>query len=110
MGGNPGYNCADLFVYPSKYEGFGLPPLEAMACGCPVITSNISSLPEVVGNAGLQINPNNPALLAEAMSEILNDDNYRNDYALKGLERAKQFSWEKCAKETMNAYLETLND
>lgn len=100
------YNSADLLAYPSQYEGFGLPPLEAMACGCPVITSNTSSLPEVVGDAGILIDPSSPKSLADAMLWLLNDDITRKDFVRKGLERSKQFSWKKCAEETMQIFRE----
>jgi glycosyltransferase involved in cell wall biosynthesis len=93
------YNAADLFVYPSLYEGFGLPPLEAMACGTPVITSNASSLPEVVGDAGIMVNPYDVDELAKAMYEVLTNDGLREELSKKGLERAKLFSWKKCAEE-----------
>jgi len=100
------YNAADLFVYPSLYEGFGLPPLEAMACGTPVITSNTSSLPEVVGNAGIMIDPYDVDGLAKAMYKVLRNDRLRDDMIKKGLKRAKMFSWEKAAKETLDVYEE----
>ena len=100
------YNAADLFVYPSIYEGFGLPPLEAMACGTPVITSNISSLPEVVGDAGIMIDHSNVEALAEAMRDVLADESLRNSIISKGLKRAKMFNWKKCAKETLKVYEE----
>lgn len=98
------YNAADLFVYPALYAGFGLPPLEAMACGTPVITSNISSFPEVVGDAGIMINPFNIPELTQAMLEILTEENLRENLIKKGLARAKMFSWEKAAKETLRVY------
>jgi len=104
------YNAADLFVYPSLYEGFGLPPLEAMACGTPVITSNTSSLPEVVGDAGIMTNPYNVDGLANAMHEVLTNDGLSEDMIKKGLKRAKMFSWEKTAKETLKVYEETYNE
>ena len=100
------YNAADMFVYPSIYEGFGLPPLEAMACGTPVITSNTSSLPEVVGDAGIMIDPPDVDGLADAMHKVLTDGGLRADMTKKGLERAKIFSWEKCARETLEVYEE----
>jgi len=100
------YNLADLFVYPSLYEGFGLPPLEAMACGCPVISSNSSSLPEVVGDAGLMIDPYDVDSLAKAMFDALMNEGLRKDMIKKGLERSKMFSWEKTAKETLRVYQE----
>lgn len=102
------YNAADLFVYPSLYEGFGLPPLEAMACGCPVITSNTSSLPEVVGDAGITIDPHNCNALADAMYEILTKDSLRLKLSDKSLKRAKMFSWEKTARETWKIYEEVI--
>jgi glycosyltransferase involved in cell wall biosynthesis len=98
------YNAADLFVYPSLYAGFGLPPLEAMACGTPVITSNTSSFPEVVGDAGIMVNPFDVTELTKAMFEILTKENLRENLIKKGLERAKMFSWEKSAKETLEVY------
>ena len=103
------YNAADLFVYPSLYEGFGLPPLEAMACGTPVITSNTSSLPEVVGDAGIMVDPYDVDGLADAMYKVLGNDGLREDMIKRGLERAKIFSWEKAAKETMKVYEEVYN-
>jgi glycosyltransferase involved in cell wall biosynthesis len=98
------YNAASAFVYPSLYEGFGLPPLEAMACGTPVITSNASSLPEVVGDAGLLVEPTNAEELAQAMQRVLRDDDLRDSLRRKGLERAKMFSWQRAARETARAY------
>jgi glycosyltransferase involved in cell wall biosynthesis len=100
------YNAADLFVYPSIYEGFGLPPLEAMACGTPAITSNTSSLPEVVGDAGIMVDPPDVDGLADAMYEVLTKEGLRANMIKKGLERAKTFSWEKCARETLEVYEE----
>lgn len=102
------YNLADLFVYPSLYEGFGLPLLEAMACGCPVISSNSSSLPEVVGDAGLMIDPYDVDNLEKVIYEALTNENLRKDMIRKGLDRAKQFSWEKCAEKTIEV-LEEIN-
>lgn len=95
------YNMAELFVFPSFYEGFGLPVLEAMACGTPVISSNVSSLPEVVGNAGIMVNPKNIGALAEAMHKVLEDGELREKMVGKGLKRAAQFSWETSAQETL---------
>lgn len=103
------YNAADMFVYPSLYEGFGLPPLEAMACGCPVITSNTSSLPEVVGDAGIMIDPHDVDELAEAIYEVLTNDGLKANMVEKGLDRAKTFSWERTANETFNLYLDVYN-
>lgn len=98
------YNSAELFVSPSLYEGFGLPPLEAMACGCPVITSNAASLPEVVGDAGLMVDPYDVNGLSNAMEEVLSNNGLREDMIKKGLERAEMFSWEKAATETLKVY------
>ena len=95
------YNIAELFVFPSFYEGFGLPALEAMACGTPVITSNTSSLPEIVGDAGIMVNPKNISGLAEAMDEVLEDEELRKRMTSKGLKRASLFSWGTCAEETL---------
>lgn len=98
------YSGALAFVYPSLYEGFGLPPLEAMQCGTPVITSNTSSLPEVVGDAGIIINPHQSDDLCQAMLELINNATLRNQLSQKGIDRATQFSWAKCAAETIKVY------
>jgi glycosyltransferase involved in cell wall biosynthesis len=98
------YNLADLFVYPSLYEGFGLPPLEAMACGTPVVTSHISSLPEITGDAAILINPYDPGEIAEALFEGLTNPVLRKELVQKGLERVQQFSWKKTAWETLQVY------
>ena len=98
------YNGALLFVYPSLYEGFGLPPLEAMSCGVPVITSNTSSLPEVVGEAGMLIDPTDVERLAVGMAEVLSSDDLRADMRQRGLARASHFSWERAARETRAIY------
>ncbi|MBW9223589.1 glycosyltransferase family 4 protein [Methanothermococcus sp. SCGC AD-155-E23] len=103
------YNAADLFVSPSLYEGFGLPPLEAMACGTPVITSNTSSLPEVVGDAGIMVDPYDVDGLAKAMYEVLTNDGLREELRKRGLERAKLFNWKKCAEEHLRVYEEVYN-
>lgn len=95
------YQLASLFVFPSIYEGFGLPPLEAMACGTPVIASCAASLPEVVGDAGLLVDPYNINELAEAMRAILEDGKLRQRFIEKGLERVKRFSWHKCAEKML---------
>lgn len=88
------YSGAEVFVFPSLYEGFGLPPLEAMACGTPVICSDSSSLPEVVGEAGVLVDPNRPELFAEAMERVLTDGELREDLRSKGLRRSRRFSAE----------------
>ncbi|MDY7014149.1 MAG: glycosyltransferase family 1 protein [Cyanobacteriota bacterium] len=98
------YANADVFVYPSYYEGFGLPVLEAMTLGAPVITSNTSSLPEVAGDAAILIDPWKPMQLAEAIFRVIGDSNLRQSLISKGKERAKLFSWERTAKETLQAY------
>lgn len=104
------YSGAEFFIYPSLYEGFGLPPLEAMACGCPVITSNISSMPEVVDDAGILIDPYNLDEMTEQMERLLLDEGLREKLKVKGLERAKQFTWEKTARETLKVYEEVYNE
>ena len=98
------YSGADLFVFPSLYEGFGLPVLEAMACGTPVVTSHVSSLPEIAGNAALLIDPHDVDNTANAIYNVLTDNGLRKDLIHKGLERAKQFTWEKTARETLAVY------
>lgn len=104
------YNAADLFVFPSVYEAFGLPPLEAMGCGIPVITSNRGAFPEVVGDAGIMIDPNDVDGLARAMHTVLNNDGLREDMINRGLERSRLFSWEKCAKGIFEVYQEVLKN
>lgn len=96
------YSNALMFIYPSLYEGFGLPVLEAMKCGCPVITSNVSSLPEVIGQAGIQINPKNDEELIKAFEKMYYDSFFRELCIERGLIRAKNFSWEKCASELLS--------
>lgn len=98
------YSAADLFVYPSFYEGFGLPVLEAMACGVPVITSNISSMPEVAGDAAVLVDPAAVDALANAMHHLLTDSVLRATLAAKGLARAREFSWERAAQATLSLY------
>ena len=102
------YRLADVFVFPSLYEGFGLPPLEAMASGTPVITSNVSSLPEVVGDAALMIDPYEPAAIAEAMHRVLTDAALRSDLRQRGLIRAREFSWERSIKRVREIYDEVM--
>lgn len=98
------YNATQMLVFPSFYEGFGLPPLEAMACGAPVVASNTSSLPEVVGDAGLLIDPTNPNELTVAMWRLLSDSTLRQEMVAKGFRRAACFSWERAARETLELY------
>lgn len=95
------YSNALMFIYPSLYEGFGLPVLEAMKCGCPVITSNTSSLPEVIGDAGIKINPENDEDLIEAFRKMYYDTFFRELCIERGQIRAKNFSWHKCASEIL---------
>jgi glycosyltransferase involved in cell wall biosynthesis len=98
------YSRARAFAYPSLYEGFGLPVLEAMQCGTPVITSTESSLPEVVGDAGLLVSPTDPEALTAALLRILTDDDLVTDLSRRGLQRASLFSWDRTAKDTIAAY------
>jgi len=98
------YNAADLFVYPSIYEGFGLPVLEAMASGVPVVTSNVSSMPEVAGDAAVVVDPRDVEGLEGAMHRILTDGALREDLAHRGVERAGLFSWERTARGTLAVY------
>lgn len=100
------YNLASVFVYPSFFEGFGFPPLEAMACGTPTIVSNNSSLPEVVGEAALMVDSYNLDELAWLMNEVLNDLKLREELKQRGLAQAKRFSWERTARETMKVLTE----
>jgi glycosyltransferase involved in cell wall biosynthesis len=98
------YSMADVFVFPSFYEGFGVPPIEAMACGAPVITSNISSLPEVVGDAALLIDPHNTGELARAMLQVLENEQLRDELRQKGYARAQHFTWPKSASKMLWVY------
>lgn len=95
---------ATCMVYPSVYEGFGLPPLEAMACGVPVITSNAASLPEVVGDAGVLVHPHDTDAFKLAMEQMLDNPDARNEKAAQGLKRSRQFSWDRCADQTQDIY------
>ena len=98
------YAGAACFVLPSLYEGFGFPPLEAMACGCPVVVSHVASLPEVTGEAALTVAPHDVQGLAQAMREVLTNDALRRSLVAKGLKRARLFTWERTAKETLQVY------
>ncbi len=102
------YNAADLFVYPSLYEGFGMPPLEAMACGTPVVTSNVTSLPEVVADSAITIDPQDIDAFVNAMYDVLTDEKLRETMIIKGLKRAQLFNWEKSAEKMRRVY-EQLN-
>jgi len=98
----PLYSGACCFIYPSLYEGFGLPILEAMACGCPVITSNTSSMPEVAGEAAILINPRKTIEITQAIDKIINSKKLADKLSKKGIEQAKKFSWEKTAREVLS--------
>jgi glycosyltransferase involved in cell wall biosynthesis len=98
------YRAADVFVFPSIWEGFGWPPLEAMACGTPVVTSNVASLPEVVGDAGVTVAPHDHAALTEALRGILTNKERRMDLRERCLLRARRFTWEECARGTLAVY------
>jgi len=100
------YNAADVFVYPSVYEGFGLPPLEAMACGTPVIVGNRSSLPEVVGEAGIMVDPYDPDAFADAIERTLASESLRAEMSARGLVQAKKFSWDEMARRVAAIYQE----
>ncbi len=102
------YTGALTMVYPSMYEGFGLPPLEAMQCGCPVICSRNSSLPEVVGDAAITFNPTDFEALKTALRTLLENENIRDEMSGAGIIQAKKFSWEKCAKETLDFFCKSL--
>ncbi len=104
------YHHATLFVYPSLYEGFGLPVLEAMASGVPVITSKVSSLPEVVGDAGVLINPQNTNELRDQMVRVLKDRELQDRMRKAGLDRARQFTWEKTARQTVKSYQKVVTE
>ncbi len=103
------YNGALLFVFPSFYEGFGFPPLEAMACGTPVICSNVSSLPEVVGDSGVLVAPGDVESLKNAMNEVLSDREYAKALAEKGLKRSALFNWRQTALKTLDVYKEVFD-
>jgi glycosyltransferase involved in cell wall biosynthesis len=100
------YQSAAAFVFVSRYEGFGLPPLEAMACGTPVVSSNVSSLPEVVGDSAVQVNPENVFEIARGIKEVLLDEELRATLVRCGLEHARRFSWERTAREVLAIYRE----
>jgi glycosyltransferase involved in cell wall biosynthesis len=100
------YRLAGVFVFPSLYEGFGLPPLEAMASGTPVVTSNVSSLPEVAGDAAMLVDPHEPEAIADGIFTVLTDETVRRTLRQKGIERAKQFSWEASVRRVRDIYRE----
>lgn len=98
------YKLARAFVFPSLYEGFGIPPLEAMASGCPVVSSNVASLPEVVGDAGLLIDPKNSYKMAEAVADLIDNDTVRNTMVERGYKQAEKFTWEKSARAALEIF------
>jgi glycosyltransferase involved in cell wall biosynthesis len=102
------YQKADVFIYPSFYEGFGLPVLEAMTLGCPVVTANTASLPEVTGDSAILINPDNPLEIAAAIYQVISDTSLRQELITKGKKQAAKFSWQKTAQATIKAYLSLL--
>jgi glycosyltransferase involved in cell wall biosynthesis len=100
------YQSAAVFVFPSRYEGFGLPPIEAMACGAPVVTSNVSSLPEVVGDAAILVNPENVFDIVRGIRDALLDDRLRAELICRGREQASRFSWSRTARQVLEIYQE----
>jgi len=104
------YEFAAAFVFPSRYEGFGLPPLEAMTCGTPVVTSNVSSLPEVVGDAAMLVNPENVFDIARGIRDVLLDDVLRAELIRKGRIQAARFNWERTARQVLEIYQEAARD
>jgi glycosyltransferase involved in cell wall biosynthesis len=102
------YRLAGVFVFPSLYEGFGLPPLEAMASGTPVVTSNLSSLPEVAADAAVLVDPYDPQAIADGIEQVLTNETLRRDLRQKGLARAKQFSWEDSVRRVREIYTEAV--
>jgi glycosyltransferase involved in cell wall biosynthesis len=104
------YTHAQVFVYPSLYEGFGIPPLEAMSCGCPVVCSGLSSIPEVVGEAGMYFDPLSPQDMARAIQSVLDNHDLKAELIKAGFERIKRFSWERCATATRAVYDLVLRD
>ena len=98
------YSLATVFAYPSLYEGFGLPVLEAMQCGVPVLTSNVSSLPEVAGDAAILVTPTEVEDIAHGLRRLLDHSNLRAELRTRGYQRAREFSWERCARETLAVY------
>ena len=104
------YGAADVLCFPSKSEGFGLPPLEAMACGCPVVASSGGAIGEIVGGAGLLINSADSAGFARALERVLTDSSVRASLVTKGVARASQFDWSRCAQETASVYAQVLSE
>jgi glycosyltransferase involved in cell wall biosynthesis len=98
------YNLADAFVFPSFREGFGLPPLEAMACGTPVVASDRPAMPEILGDAALYASPRDPEAIADALERVLTDDSLRDELRVRGLTQAARYSWDRAARETLAVY------
>jgi glycosyltransferase involved in cell wall biosynthesis len=101
------YRGAAAFVFPSRYEGFGLPPLEALACGTPVVGSDVSSMPEVVGDAGVLLPPDDAEGMAGALIQLAIDEDFNAELSRRALVQAARFSWERAARETLAAYQES---
>jgi glycosyltransferase involved in cell wall biosynthesis len=104
------FQGASLFVYPSFYEGFGLPPAEALACGIPIIVSNVSSLPEVIGKAGVQVDPGDAGELAMAIRDLLASPGRQDELKARGIEQAAQFRWDTAAKQMEEVFREVLGE
>jgi glycosyltransferase involved in cell wall biosynthesis len=106
----PLYRSAEVFIYPSIHEGFGIPVLEAMACGTPVVTSNITAMPEIAGEAALFVNPYDVDEMRDVVAKVLSSGNLRNELSQKGIERVKKFSWFATARKTLDIYQELFNE
>lgn len=104
------YNSAEAFLYPSVFEGFGLPVLEAMACGTPVLTSNVSSLPEVAGDTGMTLPPDDEGVWIDALRQVYQDSSWRETAREQGIQRAQQFTWERTAQLTIDSYHKAMNE
>jgi hypothetical protein len=104
------YNLAEIFVFPSERESFGLPPLEALACGTPVVAMKMTSIPEILQDSALLIEGKDVQTWADAIVQVITDDNLRSRLVNKGVEQAAKFSWERCAKETLQAYRAVLEE
>ena len=103
------YNLANVFIYPSFYEGFGLPPLEAMACGTPVIVSRVSSMPEICGDAAYYVDPMKMSSISEAIYTVATNENLKNILKGKGLLQAEQYNWDKSAQEHLAVFREVMH-
>jgi glycosyltransferase involved in cell wall biosynthesis len=103
------YTNARAFIFPSLYEGFGLPVLEAFSCGCPVVASNTSSLPEIGGEAACYFDPHDPGSLVQALESVIMDTHSREHYIKKGRERVSEFSWKKTVRDTKTVYENVMN-